>query len=956
VASAAFQAVDLAEPDGRPAEGLVPVGEVSARAQLSVAERAAVLDAANFSDDGACLIDYVFFRRFADGRSSQAAAYVVDNTDDHLDSDTLASLHHQLWMHGNAAILYVAWETRVDVLSCRRGPDFWNEHSEGLQYNPAATIGVAASIDMALQDRKRFSVYRLADGTFWDEPANAFLVDNDKAAHKTLIEAIVETDEELHGDSHPEQRRLLLLTVLLKYLEDRGVFPEQGWFGRFQKGAKSFFDVLYFAEPQNVHRLLKFLEERFNGDIFRAPNGRNWNLTKASLKRFAALVEGKTLNRQRYLWEQYSFAHLPVEVISHLYQRFVQDGRGTVYTPSIVVNLLLDRVMSYESLTGDERVLDPSCGSGVFLVGAFRRLVNVWRAGHAWRRPNVPTLKRILRRSIFGVELEEGAIDLAAFSLALAICDSLQPEVIWADLRLDALRDRNLFQADFFDAIGDSDKSSATKGEFDIVVGNPPFESDLTESATELLEVEEDEAPPDNQAAYLFLAKAASRLSESGRICLIQPSGLLYNRNVLEYRRKLFEQYVVDTVFDFTSVRGLYDGADPKSVAILLVNETPEDSHFVKHLTFRRTAATKERMYFELDHYDRHLVPQIAAASDPFVWRANLLGGGRLVELAKRLREIRTLETYLEERRQDGWDYGEGYIAAIHGKREPAPWLTGQRFLPTQAFTSSGIDEERISKVSDKEFRSAYTLDRYSPPLVLIKKLQSLPVELWTNGVLAYKHRIIGIHAPTKDRAELVELYERLKKWRRLYECVFLLQGTEGLIGLATTVRKQDVDMLPYPELDEEFELTFWERALCDDAVDYMSEYIRLGQSSELLQLKVDDETLAAYAELYQRMLGSVYSNLKSHDPFWLNGLVCQPFCFGQLADLKWLDSGESHSYLEKLVYADHQESLRTVRVVRFYDGNVIFLVKPDRKRYWTRSIAIRDADETLADLREQGW
>jgi hypothetical protein len=33
-----------------------------------------------------------------------------------------------------------------------------------------------------------------------------------------------------------------------------------------------------------------------------------------------------------------------------------------------------------------------------------------------------------------------------------------------------------------------------------------------------------------------------------------------------------------------------------------------------------------------------------------------------------------------------------------------------------------------------------------------------------------------------------------------------------------------------------------------------------------------------------------------------------------------------------------------------------VFLIKPDRLRYWLRSIALRDADESLADLRRMGF
>jgi hypothetical protein len=46
---------------------------------------------------------------------------------------------------------------------------------------------------------------------------------------------------------------------------------------------------------------------------------------------------------------------------------------------------------------------------------------------------------------------------------------------------------------------------------------------------------------------------------------------------------------------------------------------------------------------------------------------------------------------------------------------------------------------------------------------------------------------------------------------------------------------------------------------------------------------------------------------------------------------------------------------LEVTRIARIYDGNFIFLLKPDRMRFWLRSVALRDADETLADLRDQG-
>ena len=217
-----------------------------------------------------------------------------------------------------------------------------------------------------------------------------------------LIQAVVEADIELDGKNNPVLRRLLLLMILIKYLEDRRVFPNN-WFDQFHKGAKRFFDVLKGGDPEEVYRLLESLELKFNGDIFVLPEEQR--LTKEILKTFAVLVETRTLAKQRYLWNQFSFEHLPVEIISHLYQRFVQGGHGAVYTPPFLASLLLDYAMPYGELTGQDRILDPACGSGIFLVGAFRRLVNIWRSRNNWERPDVNMLKELLRQRIYGIEI-----------------------------------------------------------------------------------------------------------------------------------------------------------------------------------------------------------------------------------------------------------------------------------------------------------------------------------------------------------------------------------------------------------------------------------------------------------------------------------------------------------------------------------------------------------------------
>ena len=571
-------------------------------------------------------------------------------------------------------------------------------------------------------------------------------------------------------------------------------------------------------DPDEVRRLLGSLEHKFNGDIFRLPESSRRGLTATTLRRFARLVEARTLNRQRYLWQPFSFEHIPVEIISHLYQRFVKGGHGTVYTPPFLAALLLDHAMPYDRLTGHERVLDPACGSGVFLVGAFRRLINVWRSRNRWNRPDVDTLKKILGQGVFGVEMEAHAIDLTVFSLALAVCDALKPDVIWRDLKLDPLSGTNVVEADFFTLLLDREHGTHTvlDGGFDVVIGNPPFESALTEPGERVNEGAQRNYPerkklPDKQVAHLFLEQALGMLRPHGCACLIQPSGLLYNRKADPFRTCLLRRHQVDSILDFCSIRNLY-AADTKTVAVCALAGPPSENHSIQHWTFRRTFGVHERLCFELDHYDHHCVSQPIAISDPFVWRINLLGGGRLLSVSNRICSMRTLAEFVAEK---GWTYGEGFI--VGNRKYEAPWLKGKPFLPTAALTDDGIDETKIGTVDQSRFEAPRREDLYTGPLVAIRENQSLPNAFWDKGFLAFRDKIVGMHAPASDVEALCELYGAFCRRRGTYRFCCTLNGSQALVGKATAILKQDIDALPYPDNPNDLTLSYWEETLRDD-------------------------------------------------------------------------------------------------------------------------------------------
>ena len=227
---------------------------------------------------------------------------------------------------------------------------------------------------------------------------------------------------------------------------------------------------------------------------------------------------------------------------------------------------------------------------------------------------------------------------------------------------------------------------------------------------------------------------------------------------------------------------------------------------------------------------------------------------------------------------------------------------------------------------------------------------------MWDSCDIAYKAQIVGIHPTEQTLDKFKWLVQQIGIHHRTLQFAVAINGTRGIAAKATAIEKQDIDSLPMPSAKDMLDLSFWEEALKEDVLDYMTDYVRLGQGSNLLNLGANTDHVLAYASLYLRMLGSLYGNLKAADHVRLNGLIAQPFYFGQSPDVSWLGD-DCEDALNRLVYEKTSETPRTVRVVRYREGNVILIVKPDRLRYWIRSTAIRDADDTLIDLREQeGW
>jgi hypothetical protein len=897
----------------------------------------------------------VFFEAGRNGRAPVAQAFVFVSKDGS-DDQEFADLHKRLWSWGGVPLLYRRTPGQIQLFRCAHDPDFISPAGEQI-CKPFRFLDIAAHI---ATKEAWWDAERIRNGTLWDDPdACRLMLSAQKAAHRKLVEVVRGLNDELNGKrllTAGLRRRLLILSLLIAYLEERGVLGPD-FFGRFLADASRFFEVL--RDGDALVEMLNALEDRFNGHVFALKDDEVAAL-KASkqLGRFASLVEGyEDAGGQLSFWRLYSFKDLPVELISHIYQLFVTDTNSSVYTPPTLVRLMLDEALSWDRIDrligNQEIILDPACGSGVFLVEAYKRLVLHWRSRNGWAKPSVEELRTLLDR-VHGIDLEPGAVELAAFSLCLALCDALEPEEIRASVKLfPKLAGTSLHKRCFFEA----KEGSLIKAPIGVLVGNPPFESSLATPAAKRAYdayVKQHGKLADQQVAYLFLHEAMAMTVEGGVLCMIQPSGFLYNQHACDFRERFFKRWNVREILDFVSIRGLFKKgeADPKIVIIVAVSAPPNPATKLLHAVFRRNGRANAEQGFEIDYYDLHRVPHSTVSSNSDIWRANLLGGGRLLSFLQRLRKYRTLGEYATER---GWNSGEGYIAGQKGISRPAEHLVGKPLLPTKALTESGIDASAISKVPSQPIKDPKSELRFTPPMLLIKEHQDLYSGVWEKSYLTYKDKIVGFAGPESDVDRLRDVQSWLRTNITAIQAYIAGISFSLFTQRATAILSADIMALPYPE-DSSLDLSVNEQILIDDVVRYGRDFVRKGSDSDVMKLD-GEEGVPAFAEIFTSQISTVYPKmpLSPLAPQRWPGIICQPFVFGA-GKVDWTGVDELRGRLDSLLREQRGSSITVTRIARLYDRNFIFVLKPDRLRYWLRSTALRDADDVLADLRAQGF
>jgi len=419
-----------------------------------------------------------------------------------------------------------------------------------------------------------FSSEAIDTGRIWQKGKYKNQLDEQERVDKRLLKNLRQLGKELknRGLDSSVAHALIGKYVYMRYLQDRGILTE-AWLQEQHIEKESIFGRN--ATADGLSRLIMALEERFNGKIFpidftqaNAPTDLHVQLTASVFLGDKTVREDKNkIIRQLHLnFQAYNFAYIPIEILSDVYEQFIEDARkkGAIYTPEILADYLLSEVSSVKPLTEETKILDPACGSGVFLVLAYRRLIEAELAKSGGSTLSDKKLKALLS-NIYGVERELDACYVAEFSLILILLNYVDPhELQKIDFHFPTLHNTTIFHSDFFDFEGTDYKAQFWQQglTFDVIIGNPPWIELEGKNGEELVWkwMEDTKNKIERPVSRKRVAEAFSwvvtdLLRSDGIIGLILPATSLFNLHGRNYRERFFTHHCVFRITNFSNLR-----------------------------------------------------------------------------------------------------------------------------------------------------------------------------------------------------------------------------------------------------------------------------------------------------------------------------------------------------------------------------------------------------------------
>ncbi|MFZ1752097.1 MAG: N-6 DNA methylase [Caldilineaceae bacterium] len=929
-----------------------------------------------------------------------------------LDEDRIIQLHKRIWSQSKAPLLFVTLPHEIRVYNGYHRPSDSEDATEHLlQHLGDLTDLLSAQqrIKSVLVDENHYERIYLETGVFWNTDEGR-RINYQARADKQLIDGMGQMRKRLTeaGLSNQVAYTLLGRSIFIRYLEDRKALSDE-WFVQATNGmARTYREALNVGHAA-TYQLFSALGQRFNGDLFPVEPDEE-NVTEEHLRILLSFLNRTNLETgQLSLWP-YDFAYIPIELISHIYDTFIEDRRqsGAYYTPLPLADFILEETLGDDVIRPDMTVLDPACGSGIFLVGAFRRLVQAWQRQYGHPTPN--DLHQILRHSIYGVDKKSEAVRIAAFSLYLEILNHLTNEQIQDEsFHFPTLQQKNLFDTDFFAKEVDTHFANH---KFDRIIGNLPWGNGTLTDLGDEWRIANNHIVGGKQAAPVFMLRAPQFVSEGGEIAFLSPAKstiFVMSGPHQIFRETFFKTFQVRAVVNFSAlVYELFPGAISPASAFFYTADPPVPDTKIVYGVPKPSPLSQHLKAIVLDTTEIKFLSREELLEQPYLWKVAQWGTPRDAALIERLMALPSLKECAQEL---GWIIGQGYQDySGRGKPKPAHWLTGNKMLPTNKMKPYLIDDSSFREIEERVFYYPGSPELFKSPLVLIH--QSSCTAAYSPTDVAYHHKITGVVGPKKDEWLLRWLVAYLNS--PLAKYYHFLTSTSWAVERGTVIQAE-YEAMPFlvPEQDDtrlqevlhnmaqiqellEKETTFYsakdeaklqeyettihkliyelyglhpiEQRVVEDILTYGIPFFEWAKrktrkpgNSKPVQAP-DTDMLTRYAEIFAYTATSLLriKNQTLNAVVYKNGalLTVVSFKLAPLEEAHPVQLVDSHNAMRaKLRELDHllverkTPSMYTRRHVRVYDGNTVSLVRPSEQRFWTQSQARADADAFLAEL-----
>jgi hypothetical protein len=755
---------------------------------------------------------------------------------EHYDRDRVVRLHASLWNQGLASLLLVISGEVLRAFSVARTP----VRGPAEEFDRRCLIDTLGLTADAL--RVRSLVHGAESGRLWREYAGYFK--SEERVDQVLLENLRDSYRLLcaEGLSPSEAQALLIQTMFMAYLEDRGIIGPRYLGAALGRSAPSVSELLEAGDLAGFQSVFAALRRDFNGDLVApcsfesessAPELRARHL--GVLARFRSGREEMARGGQQRFWG-YDFRFIPVELVSAVYDQFLGERRaarrerGAFYTPMFLADTAV--LQAWELLTNDARsecrVLDPACGSGVFLVRLFQRLCEHRRAQTGKRTVTWGDLLAIVRR-VHGCDVDGDAVRVAVFSLYVALLEEVSPRDIERLVQrgrvLPELWGQTLVCRDFF--LMPQDEA------FDLVVGNPPWASRRGfERPSEVWCRDAGLPMPGREDAWAFAWKAMRHVGPGGLVALLLPAmGFLHNHaaKAVAARGLFLRTCRVRRIVNFADLRfQLFEHAQrPAALVVYSAGGGAEFPYRFGYWVPKADLNLQLRRVITLSSVDKLTLDVAVALENPLAFKRRLWLRQPDAKLFGYLSRLPKMRDFIEEfgkvrrrggRRNSHWLIGQGYQphgpteqdgeelperdeVADDGAEPRVSELVGRLpDLPISAFRRlaqpvADLHPAVSSLVRRKGFEAGFQGVRVLVP----RGVETSEVRLraaYCDEPVTFRHIIQAVSVPSRDegRAKLLTalLNSRVAVW-------FAFHGTASYGSDRPEVQQAELLQLPFP-------------------------------------------------------------------------------------------------------------------------------------------------------------